>query len=166
MKARPIPEIPIDELLQYGVWTFDMDEESYTPEQDESWVVPVTHLPIDDFNNCIVVTNLRLANNQTVTGMMDNIDLDSIEKTEVFIGVSIAKDGEWFHLARYFDVEYDRYGPERLAEFLGLSIDEVFPVSYDIGSLAVGAERVLKRSIPAKPERRLTEEEIMALIFK
>lgn len=98
--------------------------------------------------------------------MIGNIDLDSIEKTEAFVGISIIRDGEWFHLARYFDVALDTYGPEKLAEFLGLSIDEVFPISYDIGSLAVGDERALKGSIPAEPDKRFTKEEIMTLIFK
>ncbi|MHB1457632.1 MAG: hypothetical protein ACYC0V_12030, partial [Armatimonadota bacterium] len=141
----------------------DLDEENYLEEQDESWVIPVQCLPVDDFSNRMVVTNLRLANNDIVPGMLYNIFPENYEKTKVLICVSLVKDGEWFHLVRYFDAAYDRYGPVQLAEFLGLSIDEVFPISYDISSLAVGDERALKGSILAEPEKKLSYDERRAL---
>lgn len=159
MKARPIPAIPANELLHYGVWEFDMDEENYSDEQDETWVLPVLHLPVDDLSNRIVVTKLKLANNQEVVGMMDNIELNNIESTKVFIGVSVEKEGGWFHLERYFDALYDKYGPSQLAEFLGLQIDQVFPISYDISLLATGNVNVIKGIIPAEPEQRLSFDE-------
>lgn len=163
MKARPIPEIPIDELLQYGVWTFDVDEESYVPEQDESWVIPVLHIPVTDFSNCIAVTKLKLNNNNYIIGILGNIQLLNFKKNNYIICLSIYNNKSWFYLNRYFDVAYDVFGPKQLAEFLSLSINEVFPITYDISSLAVGDQRVLKGMIPSEPEIRLTKDEIRRL---
>lgn len=164
MKARPISEISINELLQYGVWEFDLDEENYTKDQDESWIRPVYQLPVTSLSNRIVFSDLKLANKGLVAGLLGNINLNNIEKTKVFICVSVNKNNKWFHLERYFDVAYDRYGPKQLAEFIGLSLHEVFPITYDISSLVVGDERVLKGSIMAEPEIRLSDDEIMKLL--
>jgi hypothetical protein len=66
-------------------------------------------------------------------------------------------------LARYFDVDYERRGPQQLADFLGLEICEVFPISYDISFVAIGENAVLKGSIPAEPEVKLSKSEIIRL---
>lgn len=80
-------------------------------------------------------------------------------------GISLKKGDEWFHLARYFDSEYGRYGPEQLAGFLGLPVDEVFPISYDISLIAEGNEDVLKGQFHSEPLERLSRDERMSLLF-
>ena len=165
MKARPIDRIPIQELEKYGVWEFDLDEEDYEDAQDESWVCPVRELPVHTLVNRIAVTRLTLANGTQIPGMLGNVDLAVARRHREFVGVSVCKDDHWFHLARYFDVDYDEAGPSALAEFLGLSVTDVFPLRYDISAITVGLPEVMRGSIPAEPLARLTREERFDLIF-
>jgi hypothetical protein len=46
-----------------------------------------------------------------------------------------------------------------LAGFLGLHVEEVFPIRYDISGVAVGLDEVVRGEIPAEPAERLTGEE-------
>jgi hypothetical protein len=54
-------------------------------------------------------------------------------------------------------------GPEALAQFLGLEVDEVFPISYGIRSAVKGDEAVLQGQIRKAPRERLSRAEIIAI---
>ena len=66
-------------------------------------------------------------------------------------------------LSRYFDVDYSENGPEALARFLGLDVDEVFPISYDITRYADGNRASLVGSILKEPREKLTRAQLIAL---
>ena len=115
--------------------------------------------------NRIVGVTLHLANGAEVDGMLCNITLDDLRHTEQFRCVAaFLDDGSIFHLARYYDAEYDRHGPMALAEHLGIELDEVFPISYDISDIATGRPDVVVGQIPLEPRERLTDEERWGLI--
>jgi hypothetical protein len=80
--------------------------------------------------------------------------------------VKIEHRGEWFELARYFDSDYARRSPDRLAAFLGLRVTEVFPIAYDISNVARGDPAVVKGVIQAEPEERLSPEELVQLALE
>jgi hypothetical protein len=65
-------------------------------------------------------------------------------QTHHFLTLSMFVRDEWFHLARYHDFDHDKRGQAMLAEALGMAIDEVFPIRYDIGKWVsgVGADTV------------------------
>ena len=54
------------------------------------------------------------------------------------VTLRIHRDGAWFDLARYFDPDPVERGPEALAHFLGLPVDEVFPISFDVREYVEG----------------------------
>ena len=66
-----------------------------------------------------------------------------------------------FYLARYHDIGRLENGPGRLAAFLQLPIDQVFPISYDVRASCVGNPASLRGIIRAEPRDRLTREEIL-----
>jgi hypothetical protein len=68
-----------------------------------------------------------------------------------------------FHLARYFDVDFNQSGPQALADFLGLQLDEVFPIFYDISALSLGDRASLVGTIEKEHREKLTREELIAL---
>jgi len=163
LRARPLREIGTNELLQRGVWTYDLDEERYTDGQDESWIQPEERLPVNSLTNCVVATCVTLANGTAVPAVLGNISLNDARVTSQYLCLSVERNGAWFHLARYFDTDWKARGPSELAVFLGLPIDEVFPITYNISELAIGAERVLAGSIGIEPVERLTDAELLAL---
>ena len=56
----------------------------------------------------------------------------------------MARHGKWFHLARYHDMDHSQNGPDSLAAFPGLEVDEVFPIAYDITAFCIGHPAALK----------------------
>jgi hypothetical protein len=165
MKARPIDKVPIAEMLFHKVWEFDLDEGNYEPEQDETWIRPIDpwQFPVTDLGNCIVATEVTLANGQKIAAMLGCIDLASGRRTAQFICLSVDRGGKRFHLERYFGVQFDSFGPKQLAEFLELPIADVFPISYDLSDFAVGVPETLKGQILAEPAERFTFQERMRL---
>jgi hypothetical protein len=65
--------------------------------------------------------------------------------------------------SRYHDLDYSEKGPNALADFLGLQIDQVFPISYDIRHAAIGNASVLMGTILKEPREKLTPAEIIAM---
>ncbi len=124
---------------------------------------PVRELPVTDLGGRLVGTRVRLRNGTEHWAVLGNVILNSPRQTEQFLTVGIEKDGQRFELARYFDSDYDSRGPEQLAQFLGLPIDEVFPISYDLSAIAVGHPQVLVGRIPQAPREKLTSEELLSL---
>jgi len=165
LRARPIDSIPVEVLLRHAVWEYDLDEAGYEPEQDETWVSPVAELPVDDLSNRVVVTKATLASGQTVTATLSNLSLGHARKTKHFLLLSVEKDGQWQHLARYFDAWSDTSGAEQLAGFLGLHLEDVFPISYDISAVARGVPEVVAGKISAEPDEKLIQDELMALLL-
>jgi hypothetical protein len=163
MDAKPVTDLTADDLACFPVWEYDTGAESL-PGRDESWVVPVLDLPVDSLSNRVVGVSLRLGGHEWV-GLLGNIDLDDPKATREFAALSVWRNGSWFHLARYFDIDRERRGPIQLAEHLGLPVGEVFPVWYDLSGVAEGHPDVVRGRIDAEPAARLTEAERMALLF-
>jgi hypothetical protein len=93
-----------------------------------------------------------------------NINPDDPRQTQHVLVLSIERNGEWFHLARYHDFDFDRRGPDALSRFLDLPIDEVFPISYDIRELAHGDPTALAGRVLKEPTERLSRSEIREMI--
>jgi hypothetical protein len=163
MDAKPVADLTPDDLARFPVWEFDTGGES-VPGRDETWGVPVPQLPVTSLCSRIVGVALRIAGREQV-GLLGNIDLADPRVTREFATLSVWDGGGWFHLARYFDLDRDRAGPGQLAELLSLPVANVFPIGYDLSGLAVGHPEVVRGSIDAEPEVRLTDAERMALIL-
>ena len=92
-------------------------------------------------------------------GVLCNLTPSSPRKTAQFLAVWISIDGQWFHLARYFDADYDQRGPQQLADAMGLGVEEVFPISYDVSDVVLGDPDVMAGTILAEPAEQLSQEE-------
>jgi hypothetical protein len=157
---HPIGELPYAALVEYPVWEF-MPESA---DRDETWVRPVPRLPVRSLSGRVVATQVLLANGQSVLALIGNLELEDPAQNDHFLSLSIVKpNGERFHLARYHDTTYKREGPKALAQFLGLSLKEVFPIEYDISSVAKGAAASVKGVFSLKPRARLSRAELIAL---
>lgn len=95
--------------------------------------------------------------------MLFKVDLTDSRKTEHLVQLRIEHNGAWFWLARYWDIDADRNGPDALAQFLGVSVDEVFPIHYDLTGIATGLPSVFKGQILKEPHERLPRGEIIRM---
>jgi hypothetical protein len=163
MRAKAVDKLTAEDIAGFPVWEYDTSGETER-DRDETWVVPVTELPVSSLSSRVVGVTLRLGG-QAEVGLLGNIDLGNPQATREFATLSVYRAGVWFHLARYFDADRDVRGPVQLAEFLGLSIAEVFPVHYDLSGVAIGHPETVRGSIEAEPQVRLTAPQRMVLIF-
>ena len=99
-----------------------------------------------------------------LSGFLGNLDTSNVRLTQHVLTVSVFReDGAVFHRARYHDFDARERGPLALASFLGLPLEAVFPIEYDVGNAIVGPAEILRGAIPAEPEERLSRAEVIAL---
>jgi hypothetical protein len=98
-----------------------------------------------------------------VWALLGNVDPENPALSKHFITLSINKRGDWVHLARYHDHDYDARGPAKFSELLGKPIEKVFPIAYDIRHAYKGESVALKGKIEKEPSERLTRAEIIAM---
>ena len=159
---KPFADLTPQDFRKQPVWEFCNDLEAQFG--DETIVRPVTDLPVDDLGNRVVGTTLRFANGDSVVGFLSNVDLYDYTKTEHFVALTLyRKDGTMFHLARYHDIDADTRGPIACAAYFGLDVADVFPIAYDIDSVVIGVPASVCRKIPARPKRRLDDDELMRM---
>jgi hypothetical protein len=157
--VRPVDSLQRRDLLTHPVWEFVSND-----EPDETNVHPVAELPIDSLENRIVGAEVELANGSRAWALLGNIDVNDARRTRHFLTVSLLVRDEWFHLARYHDLDHEERGPAKLAQALDLALDEVFPIRYDIGEWVSGlAADTVRGTVHAVPPERLSRAELIKL---
>jgi hypothetical protein len=111
----------------------------------------------------LVGTELSLAGGQRICRFLGNVKVHDPKFNEHFMEASLWHDGKWFNLARYHDFDAVKRGPQALADFLGMPLDEVFPISYDIRGLSLGDAGSLVGRIEKEPRERLTRAEVIRM---
>lgn len=159
---KPVDQLLPEDLDAFPVWEFATDEEG-VPERDETWVRPVGTARVRDFSGRLVGTIVTLANGTRQRAMLGNVDLTNARSTRHFLTLSVESGGAWFHLARYHDLDYDVRGPTGLSSFLGLDVDDVFPIAYDISALVADPKTNASGKLLAVPSERLSASELIAL---
>lgn len=154
---KPVSSLEVADLKAHSVWQF------VNRDRDETLVRPVKRLPVAVLTGKLAATQVQLANGTFVWALIGNVDGSNARLTEHFITLSVFRDGRWFTLSRYHDFDYAEQGPEALANFLGLPVDEVFPIAYDIRACAKGDPAALAGKIYKAPRERLSRAEIIAL---
>jgi hypothetical protein len=158
---KPVESLTVDDFRAHPVWEYLNDDEI-----GETMTRPVEKLPVETLENRIVGTPVRLANGLEVWGSFGNFDVEDPRATQHFLALSIERRGEWFHLACYHRFDFKSHGPEALARFLDLSVDDVFPITVDVRRYVRGDPVALTAIILKEPQERLTQEELFALTFR
>ena len=155
--AKTFPSLQVSDLEQNPIWEFIYED------SDEVSVFPVCELPVSTLSGRLVGTRVRLGNGNLVWAMIMYLDANRPHKNQHYITLLIENGNQWFTLSRYWDEDYSRNGPEALAQFLGLSIYEVFPIDYDVRDYVVGDPAALVGTVSMEPKERLSEEEIIRM---
>jgi hypothetical protein len=155
---KRVEDLAVADLRRFPVWEYANDD-----EKGETAVQPVRKLPVKNLNGRLVGTQVRLANSTEVWAMIGNVEVNTPRVTQHFLTLSVFQNGRWFVMARYHDFDVRERGPQALAAFLGLRIDEVFPISYDISRFSLGDPAALIGMIEKEPREKLTRAQIIAL---
>ena len=161
MNAKPVDSLQISDLEKYRVWQFITDDTA-----DETAVRPIKRLPVSTLMGKLVGTRISLANGERLWALVGNLDARNAQSNEHFVTLSIERGGSWFQLARYHDPGYDENGPEALARFLGLPVDDVFPISYDVREYVKGNPLLLAGVVLKEPRLRLPRSQLIAMALR
>ena len=158
MNMRALRNLTVDDLTRYPVWEMVDGANS-----GDVLVKPVRRLPARTLRNRLIGTNLLFADGSTAWALLGNISHSHLAATKHFMTVSVHHTGKWFDLARYHDVDYARRDATALARFLSKEVSDVFPLTYDITSVATGLKEVLSGQVPALPQEQLGPGELISL---
>jgi hypothetical protein len=161
---KQVDQLTADDLVAFPVWEYINDDGDGGGDQGETWVRPVSILPIDTAENRVIGTRVRLANGSFPLALLGNIDLASREKTTHFLAISFfGAKGLAFDLARYHDVDASQRSPKALAAFLNLRVKDVFPIEYDVSELVLADAHLARGLIDVQPSVALTDDQLTAL---
>lgn len=155
MNTKSIDTVSVGDLQANPVWKFC--------RAGDMAIEPVKKIPCTTLNGRIVGTQVELADGTMVWALLGNIDTGNPAFSKHFMTLSIESSGDWFHLARYHDYDYDERGPAKLSEWLRKPLDQVFPINYDIRHVFKGESTALKGKIEQESSDKLTRAEIIAM---
>lgn len=147
--VKAVDALTVADLQTFALWQYTSREDA-----DETYVRPVKRTLVANLTGKVVGTQVTLANGERIWALIGNVDTRNPRMTEHFLTLSVEREGQWFTLARYHDFDIAESGPEALSQFLGLAVDDVFPISYDIRSVAKGDEAALQGQVRKAPREK------------
>ncbi len=159
-KYKPAEDLRPDDFKIYPLWRYLNKD-----EMGETMAAPLKKLPAKSADECLTGIEVRLASGKMIWALICNVSGDDAYATKHLMNISFFEDGKVFHLARYHDACRDIYGPEALSKFLGMKIDDVFPIQYDLRALfSAGDPSALAGTIDKDPAEMLNKRQILDLI--
>jgi hypothetical protein len=155
---KPVESLTVADFQAHPVWEWLNDDEI-----GDTMMQPVEELPVENLDNRLVGTRVRLANGSRVWALIGNFNVTNPRATQHLLTLSIEHEGKRFHLARYHDVGFPEEGPQALARFLGLHVDDVFPITVDVRRYVRADPEDLTAVVLKEPQEKLTYEERRAL---
>jgi hypothetical protein len=127
---KPIDALTPEDLTSFPIWEFASDEEDVDEERDETWVRPVdaTVVELDQWS-LSVAADFQLSSGTTFPGF---ISVTTADETELGPGVLLA-GGKYLFASAKKDAER-----AAVAEALGRSVAEVFPLTFTLRVLISG----------------------------
>src|SRR5262249_31717883 len=157
---KTVDQLTVEDIKTFPVWEYTNANEML---MDETVVRPVPSLPVDHLTGRIVGTEVRLANGTSVWSTLSNIRVDNPRLTKHALTLAVFSGLRCFVMSRYYDVDYAQQGPYALAAFLGLRVDDVFPIAYDISKYCRRASPALQGVVEKEPREKLSTDEIIKL---
>ncbi len=158
-QTKGIERLTVADLNAFPVWEYVNDDVRH----GETAVRPIKKMPVEALTGRFVGDRVRLANGAEVRALIGNVDPSNPRLTQHFLTLSVFRNGHWFTMARYHDFDCNERGPQVLAAFLGLNVDEVFPISYDMSRFYVGEPAALVGTIEKELREKLTRAQIIGL---
>jgi hypothetical protein len=137
MKA--VTEISTTDLAEHPIWEYcdSTNEDGYA-------LVPLTDLPVDSLDQRIVGTRVTLGNGTMLWAVLSGGDLSLPTFVEEDSGLILYVDDERVSLGSAWERELPGYGAGDLCRKLGLTMEEVFPITFDVSHLVTGDRPALR----------------------
>ena len=148
-------------LAKHPVWEFLNDDEH--PAGDTA-MRPVEKLPVDRFEGRLFGTIVTLADGSHLPAAISDLAFGPKKYRHHFRSLTLFAKGRRFHLAKYFQVWYDDEGPDALAAFLKKKRADVFPISYDLSTLARGPADVVRGVFETKISNPMPRDQLMKIL--
>jgi hypothetical protein len=158
---KPVESLTLADFKAHPIWEYLNDDEI-----GETMVRPVESIPVESLDNRVLGCQVRLANGLKAWASIGNFDVKNPRATRHFLFLSFERGGTWFHLARYFDFSFADEGPEALARFLGLGVDDVFPITVDVRRYVRGDRAALTAVVLKEPKEKLTNEQLTTMAVR
>lgn len=155
---KSFDQLEIPDFEKYPVWQI-VEDDKYV----NLMLNPVKKLPVNNLESRIVGTRVTLADGTVTWAILSNISLSDKLKNTHFLNASINCNGSWFDLARYHDSDFQHRSGDVLALKLGKSIENIFPIVYDLSQVASGDQDVLRGKINYLVTEQLTMSELISM---
>jgi hypothetical protein len=153
--VKRVEKLTVADLEAFPVWEYTNTDGPL----GETAVQPVKKIPVENLDGRLVGSQIRLANGSDVWALICNVDSKNPWATQHVLTLSVFNKGTSFDMARYHDYDGNERGPQALANFLGLPVEEVFPIAYDLSRFSLG-------TIPKEPPEKLTRAQIISLALR
>lgn len=145
--SKSAAQFVTDDFLLSPVWA-PKPEDGLAAGEDESWMYPVSTFPLNDLCGHAVGVEALLADGSRAWVAIFNTwlhkpDLNSQFQSFMFLSSNLRCT--WSPSGFFGNV--GALGAVAVADFLGKSVDSVFPFTYDISPYARGHHDVLARSV-------------------
>src|SRR5215204_2877191 len=149
--VKTVEELTPTDLGVHPVWQYANRNGDF----QETAVRAIRRTPVRSLTGRLVGVVVGLANGATAWALIGNVDANNARLNLHFLTLSVWRNNRWFTMARYHDIDWVERGPDALATFLGLSVDDVFPIAYDLRPHCSGDQAALVGVIEKKPRERL-----------
>lgn len=147
----------------FPVWEFCALDDRL---DDEMSVRPVEVVPVDDLDGRFIGCKFMLKDGSSVFGVISNIDPFDALFTSHYVTISIFVNEKLVHLSRYHDVDSEHNTAEVFSKSLGKSVEQVFPILYDISDYLIGQTECVRNYVSLKHPKQLSREELRKLLFE
>jgi hypothetical protein len=155
---KRIEQLEVQDFKRHPVWALEINEDDAFV-----YVSPVLSLPVNSLNGRIIGVETVLNSGLKLWCHLGNVDTVNPSSNEHFVSASFYVKGKWHRLSRYHDFDATAHGPKNLADVLNLSIEEVFPITYDLTPYVNASVSVTNSVIDLEPSVLLSRGELIAL---
>ena len=150
---KEISDLTVADLKRQPVWRF--------VSVSGTEVAPVETLPPRSFDSLIIGAEVQLADESWVWALLQNFSLSGSAVNDHFLNLTFDIKGSWFVLARYHDPWIESHGPQKLAQLLDRSLEQVFPIRFDLRKALKSFDLVFVGEVQMEPDVKLTRDQIM-----
>lgn len=154
---KSLPTLTVEDIRVIPLWRFT------NSANDDLEIEPVLEAKDVDLSGLIFGTQVRFSDGTVVWALLQNVRRAGKAFNDHFLTLTVNHAGEWFPLARYHDINQEKYGPLALARFVGKPLDHIFPISFDLRSLLGEDSKHLVGVVHEEPAEKLTRDKLIDL---
>lgn len=154
------PELSASDISKHPIWRFTNND-----LVDELEIESVDRRVFRNLDGLIISSNVTFSDGSIHLALFQNVSLTDPEMNDHFLSLTVERNGKWFPLACYHNPAIEKWGPLQLAAFMGKTVEEIFPIHYDLRDVLNSDSPTLVGIVRAEPLVRLTEDEIISWVI-